>query len=27
MLVLDTGGYGVILGMTWLNKYHAMIDY
>jgi len=26
MLVLDTRGYDVILGMTWLNKYHAVID-
>ena len=26
MLVLDTKGYDVILGMTWLNKYHAVID-
>jgi len=25
MLVLDTGGYNVILGMTWLSKYHAVI--
>ena len=27
MLVLDTRGYDVILGMTWLRKYHAVIDY
>jgi len=27
MFVLDTGGYDVILGMTWLSKYHAVIDY
>jgi len=26
MLVLDTKGYDVILGMTWLSKYHAIID-
>jgi len=26
MFVIDTSGYDVILGMTWLNKYHAMID-
>ena len=26
MFVLDTGGYDVILGMTWLSKYHAMIN-
>jgi len=26
MLVLDTKGYNVILGMTWLSKYHAIID-
>jgi len=26
MLVLDTRGYVVILGMTWLSKYHAVID-
>ena len=26
MLVLDTRGYDVILGMTWLNKYHAVIN-
>ena len=26
MLVLDTKGYDVILGMTWLSKYHAVID-
>ena len=27
MLILDTRGYNVILGMTWLNKYYAVIDY
>jgi len=26
MFVLDTGGYDVILGMTWLSKCHAVID-
>ena len=26
MLVLDTKGYDVILGMTWLSRYHAVID-
>ena len=26
MLVLDTKGYDVILGMTWLSNYHAVID-
>ena len=26
MLVLDTKGYNVILGMTWLSKYHVVID-
>jgi len=26
MLVLDTRGYDVILGMTYLSKYHAVID-
>ena len=26
MLVLDTKGYDVILGMTWLSKYYAVID-
>jgi len=26
MLVLDTGGYDVILCMTWLSKHHAVID-
>ena len=26
MLVLDTKGYDAILGMTWLSKYHAVID-
>ena len=26
MIVLDTRGYDVILGMTWLSKYHAVID-
>jgi len=24
--VIDTGGYDVVLGMTWLSKYHAVID-
>ena len=27
MFMIDTGGYDVILGMTWLSKYHAVIDY
>jgi len=26
MFVIDTGGYDVILYMTWLNKYHTVID-
>ena len=26
LLVLDTGGYDIILGMSWLSKHHAMID-
>jgi len=26
MFVLNTGRYDVILGMTWLSKYHAVID-
>ena len=26
MLVLDTTGYNVILDMTWLSRYHAVID-
>ena len=26
MLVLDTKGYDVILGITWLSKYYAVID-
>jgi len=26
MLILDTGGYNVIIGMTLLSKYHAVID-
>ena len=26
LFVLDTIGYDVILGMTWLDKYHAVID-
>ena len=26
MFVLDTGGYDVILGMTWLSKYYVVID-
>ena len=25
MFVIDTGGYDVILGMTWLSKYHTVI--
>ena len=24
--MIDTCGYDVILGMTWLSKYHAVID-
>jgi len=27
MFVLDTRGYDVILEITWLSKYHAVIDY
>ena len=27
MLVLDTRGYDVILGITWLSKYYVVIDY
>ena len=27
MLILDTRGYDVILDMTWLSKYHTVIDY
>ena len=27
MLVLDTRGYDVILGMTWLSRYHAVNYY
>ena len=26
MFVLDTGGYNMILGMTWLSKHHVVID-
>ena len=26
MFVIDTGGYDVILGMTWLSRHHAIID-
>jgi len=26
MFVLDTKGYDVILGMTWLSKYHVVIN-
>ena len=26
MFMIDTGRYDVILGMTWLSKYHAVID-
>ena len=26
MFMIDTSIYDVILGMTWLNKYHAVID-
>lgn len=26
MFVLDTKGYGAILGMIWLNKHHAVIN-
>jgi len=26
MFMIDTGGYDVILGMTWLSKYHVVID-
>jgi len=26
MFALDTGGYDVILGITWLSKYHAVIN-
>ena len=26
MFLLDTGGYDVILGMTWLSRHHAVID-
>ena len=26
MIVLNTRGYGVILGMTWLSRYHPVID-
>jgi len=27
MFVVDTSEYDVILRMTWLRKYHAMIDW
>jgi len=27
MFMINTGGYDMILGMTWLSKYHAIIDY
>ena len=27
MFVINTGGYDIILGMTWRSKYHAVIDY
>ena len=26
MFMINTSGYDVILGMTWLSKYHAVID-
>ena len=26
MIVLDTRGYDVILGMTWLSRYHTVND-
>jgi len=26
MFIIDTGGYDVIFGITWLSKYHAVID-
>jgi len=26
MIIIDIGSYDVILGMTWLSKYHAVID-
>jgi len=26
IFVIDTSGYDVILGMTWLSKYHTIID-
>ena len=26
MFMINIGGYDVILGMTWLSKYHAVID-
>jgi len=27
LFILDTGGYSVISDMTWLSKYHVVIDY
>jgi len=27
MFVIDTDGYDMILGMTWLSKYHVINDY
>jgi len=27
MFMINIGGYDVILGMTWLSKYRAVIDY
>jgi len=27
MFMIDIGGYDMILGMTWLCKYRAVIDY
>ena len=27
IFLIDTSGYDVILGMTWLSKYHAVINY
>ena len=26
MFIIDTGGYDVILSMTWLSKYYVVID-
>ena len=26
MFMIGTGGYNVILSMTWLSQYHAVID-